>query len=143
MIERSTQDYKIYYDILEPKGSGGFGTVFKGKEKKTNELRAIKLIDLNKIRNNLSLTLDENEDIEENLKLCIDGIKKEFEIMKICSNKNNNSIKCYEYFINKNNFIIIMELCDKNLLELLMEKKLIYKRYFNSEEIFSNNEAIK
>ena len=28
-----------------------------------------------------------------------------------------------------------MELCDKNLLELLIEKKLVYKRYFSSEEI--------
>ena len=54
MTERATQDYKIYYNVLEYKGSGGFSTVFKGKEKKTNELRAIKVIDLNKFRDNLS-----------------------------------------------------------------------------------------
>ena len=56
--------------------------------------------------------------------------------MKICSNDNENSVKCYEYFMNNDKFIIIMELCDMNLLELLMEKKKVYKKYFNSEEIF-------
>ena len=136
MTERSTQDYKIYYDILDGKGSGGFSTVFKGKEKKTNELRAIKVIDLNKLRVNLSYEIDdEKDDIEEHFKLLLNGIKKEFEIMKICSNDNENSVKCYEYFMNDDKFIIIMELCDMNLLELLMEKKKVYKKYFNSEEI--------
>ena len=134
MKERSAQDYKIYYDILDGKGSGGFATVFKGKEKKTNELRAIKVIDLNKLRDNLSYEIDdEKDDIEEHFKLFLNGIKKEFEIMKICSNDNKNSVKCYEYFMNDDKFIIIMELCDMNLLELLMEKKKLYKRYFNSE----------
>ena len=133
MTERSTQDYKIYYDILDIKGSGGFATVFKGKEKKSNELRAIKVIDLNKLRDNLSYEIDdEKEDIEEHFKLFLNGIKKEFEIMKICSNNNENSVKCYEYFMNDDKFIIIMELCDMNLLQLLMEKKKVYKRYFNS-----------
>ena len=95
MTERSAQDYKIYYDALEYKGSGGFATVFKGKEKKTNELRAIKVIDLNKLRVNLSYEIDdEKDDIEEHFKLFLNGIKKEFEIMKICSNNNNNSVKC-------------------------------------------------
>ena len=34
MNEKSKQDYKICYDILDAIGSGGYGTVFKGKEKK-------------------------------------------------------------------------------------------------------------
>ena len=34
MAERSKKDYKIYYDILDVIGSGGYGTVFKGKKRK-------------------------------------------------------------------------------------------------------------
>ena len=33
-----------------------------------------------------------------------------------------NSVKCYEYFYNEENFVIIMELCDKNLSQLLKER---------------------
>ena len=83
MNEKSKQDYKICYDILDAIGSGGYGTVFKGKEKKTNELRAIKVIDLNKIVENLLYNYDPGE-IKEQLKLCINGFITEFENMKIC-----------------------------------------------------------
>ena len=55
--------------------------------------------------------------------------------MEKCCNNNNNSVKCYEYFNKDNNFAIIMELCDKNLLQLLIEKKEEDHRYFNSQEI--------
>ena len=48
---------------------------------------------------------------------------------------NNNSVKCYEYFNNDNNFTIIMELCDKNLSKLLMDKFIEKQKCFNSGEI--------
>ena len=67
-INRSNKDYKDYYEIGEGIGSGGFGIVYKGKEKKTNELRAIKVIDLNKIRENPMYEIDENQNIEEKSK---------------------------------------------------------------------------
>ena len=51
-------------------------------------------------------------------------------------NDNNNSVKCYEYFNNENYFVIIMELCDNNLLQLLKERMSENGRGFNSEEIF-------
>jgi len=52
--------------------------------------------------------------------------------MNICSKNNINSVKCYEYFINNDYFVIIMELCDKNLSKLLLERK----KTFNLKEIF-------
>ena len=134
MAERSSQNYEEYYDIIKVIGSGGYGSVFKGREKKTNELRAIKIMDINKIRENLIYKYEVGE-IEEQVKLCINGFIKEFEIMKICSKDNKNSVQCYEYFNNNNNFIIVMELCEKNLLQLLMERIKEYKRCFNSKEI--------
>ena len=135
MNERSNKNYKDYYDIIEDIDSGGYGTVYKGREKKKNELRAIKVMNLNKIRENLIYEIDEDDDIEEKIKYYINGFIEEFEIMKKCCYNNNNSVKCYEYFNNDNNFVIIMELCDKNLSQLLLEKKKKDNRYFNSEEI--------
>ena len=44
MTERASQNYKDYYEII--KGiSGGFGTIYKGREKNKDELRAIKVMD--------------------------------------------------------------------------------------------------
>ena len=83
MDESSKKDYKIYYDILDVIGSGGYGTVFKGKKKNINELRAIKVIDLNKIKESLLFKYELTE-IKEQMKLIINGFIAEFEIMKIC-----------------------------------------------------------
>ena len=136
MVDRISQNFRQYYDILgEAIGKGGFGCVYKGKEKKTNKLRAIKIIDKSQIIGDLLYYYDKVE-IGEQLKLCIDGFKTEFDNMKICSKNNNNSVKCYEYFNNDNNFIIIMELCDSNLQKLLQDRILKDNKCFNSEEIF-------
>ena len=127
MEERLNQDYKKYYKILDGIGSGAFGMVYKGIEIETNELRAIKVIQLDKIKE--SILAYEDEEPEKKLKECIDGFIKECENMKICS--NINSVKYYEYFIDENNIIIIMELCDCNLSQLLIKKK-----GFNDKEIY-------
>ena len=48
-IKREEQDYTNYYEILENSiGKGFFGEVCKAKNKKTNEVRAIKVIDKEK-----------------------------------------------------------------------------------------------
>ena len=114
MIERSQQNYKKFYETLDVIGIGGYGCVYKGKEKETKELRAIKVMDIEKIKDNL-LSQYELKDIKKQLKLCIDGFIEEYNNMKICSNNNINSVKCYEYFNNENYFAIIMELCDKDI----------------------------
>ena len=131
MTERTNQSYNEYYEKKEFIGNGAFASVYKGIDKKTKELRAIKIINKKTIGESL-LSQYEKEEIKEQSKLCVDGFKKEFEIMKICSNNNNNSVKCYEYFNNKDNFVIIMELCDQNLSQLLnkrFKKDLIQKKY--------------
>ena len=134
MNERTTQKYEDYYDIIKVIGNGAFGCVYKGKEKNKNELRAIKVMDLDKIKENLLNNYDV-EDLKEHLKLNIEGFIKEFENMKICSINNNNSVKCYEYFINEEYFVIIMEYCDKDLSKLLMQKISGNEKGFSSEEI--------
>ena len=135
MSDRIKTNYKEYYEIIEPIDSGAYGYVYKGREKSTKELRAIKVISLEKIKDNLLSQYGTNE-IEEQLNLCINGFIEEFNNMKICSNNNNNSVKCYEYFNNKDNFVIIMELCDQNLSQLLKQRFINEKKGFNPEEIY-------
>ena len=136
MEERIKQSYKEYYEPIEIIGTGGYGYIYKGRDKKTKELRAIKIIDIEKIEENLSSQY-EKEEIKEQLNLCIEGFIEEFEVMKICSNNNINSVKCYEYFNNEDNFVIIMELCDNNLLRLLNKRIKEKGKGFNIEEIYN------
>ena len=131
MTESIREDYKKYYDIIDIIVNGTYGFVYKVKEKITNELRSIKVMDLNKIRKNF-MNIYEEEEIKKQIKLCIDGFITEYNKMKICYNNNINSVKCYEYFNNENYFAIIMELCDIDLATLLLKKK---KDKINKEEI--------
>ena len=134
MDNRSDNNYKNYYILGDIIGVGAYGRVYKGKKKETNELRAIKIIDINQIKENLSYQYELSE-LESQMNLCIDGFIKEFQIMKLCSDNNNNSVKCYEYFSTKESFVIIMELCDTNLSKFLLDKMEKDKNYFNSKEI--------
>ena len=134
MSERSKQNYNNYYETINYIRLCRFGYVYKGRDKETKELRAIKIIDKEKIRKKLSSQYEIKE-IENQLKIYIEGFIQEFENMKICSRNNDNSVKCYEYFNNKDNFVIIMELCDENLLRILKKRIENDKRGFSSEEI--------
>ena len=131
MEKTSNYDYTKFYDNLVRIGNGVFGVVYKGRELKSNELRAIKVIQLDKLKKNIFKNNKENEAPEKKLQECIDGYINECENIKICSNRN--SVKYYEYFYDGNNFGIIMELCDSNLSQLLLEKK---EEGFNEEEIY-------
>ena len=52
--ERANKNYEDYYEKMEPIGNGAFGTVYKGIEKGKGELRAIKVIDLQGVKTNLT-----------------------------------------------------------------------------------------
>ena len=55
MDERKYCDYKDYYDKLDVIGSGGFGIIYKGREKGTKKEVAIKEIDLEQMEQNIIL----------------------------------------------------------------------------------------
>ena len=121
MDKRIYHDYTKYYGNLVKKGNGVITRIYKGREKKTNELRAVKVIQFEKLKRNIVSSENENK-----LKDC--------ENVKILS--NISSVKFYEYFNDENNFIIIMELYDSNLLQLLFKFNENIK-HFNLFEIFS------
>ncbi len=130
MNDREKDDYKNYFIVGENIYKGIFSTIFKGIDKTTNESRAIKIIDLNLIKDEI-LKKRNSSDIDKILKSYIDILIMKFENLKECSKNNINSVKYYEYFINENEFIIIMELCDDNVLNILNKNQ----KGFNSKEL--------
>ena len=138
MEKREEQDFRKYYDVIgEPIGSGGFGKVYKAKDKEKNENRAIKVMDKNKIKNEyFSIYLCEIP--EEDMKSYIDSFENEIKCMKILEGKNKeniNTVKFYEYFHTENEFAIVMELCDDNLTNLFRCKKK--DEGLNRDEIYN------
>ena len=107
------------YEITKTLGKGKYGLIKLGKNKKTNEEVAIKILCKTNMRND-QLTL----------------IKTEIDILKICHHKN--IIKIYDIFENENFFYIIMEYCSGGDLFSYLERnkfhiperqscKIIYK----------------
>jgi serine/threonine protein kinase len=136
MEERKNSDYTKYYENIELIGTGGFGYVYKVREKgKENNFRAVKVIKLDHLRESI---INESglDNLEENVNSHISDYIKEYEIMKICSENNVNSVKCYEYFQSEESFAIVMELCDKNLYQILNEKRKKCNEGFKPEEIY-------
>jgi surface protein len=119
-------DFRNYYNIVEKIGAGGFGVVYKTIKKDTEEKRAIKIIDKQRIRDDYM-----NENFtpisEEEMKAHIDKLINEIKNMKIVEdNKNENTVRSYECFDNQKEFCIVMELCDNSLTKVFAERKQPY-----------------
>jgi serine/threonine protein kinase len=128
-------NYKEKYINLKKIGEGGYGVIYKANIKNTNELRALKVINKELLKENITKNFILADEAEEEYKKCINCFMNEIENMKICSqyNTNNNSVKFYEYYDTEKEFIIVMELCDDNLFSLLQERK----KGLNKEEIYN------
>ena len=128
-LKMNNNNYKDYYDIIKEIGNGLFSSVYKAKVKDKEEFVAMKVIDKEKIK-----TAIRNE-------YCKQDVEKEYyqyanfdneiKFMKICGENNENSVKYYKHFETNNKFVIIMELCDGNLIDLI---KL--KNDFNIDDIY-------
>ena len=133
---RTNQDFNKYYEInyLEGKlGESGYGIIYKAKDKRTGEMKAIKKVDITAIRNHWKHHANEiRQPTNDDLKPYYKGFFNEINNMKILQGKNNqnqNTVIFNEYFNTKESFAYIMELCDGNLLHYIMDKNL------NIEEI--------
>ena len=128
------KDYKDYYDLEEKIKDTNYGSLYKAKNKMTNEKKAIKIIEKKKFKDNFRNN-HLRDPTNEEMKSYIDKYIKEIDYMKIMEGKNkenNNIVKYYEHFENEDEFAIIMELCDDNLLNFSISRK----NSFKPEEIF-------
>ena len=129
----TNRDYKKYYNVGKRIGGGGFGEVFEAKLKRNNKDRAIKIMDKIKIREEI-FKKKIRKATEEDMKPYIDGFYNEITVMEMLESEkdNDNTVKFYEFFDTDNEFVIVMELCDENLLDFLAKKE----RPFNCREIY-------
>jgi len=124
---RKKKNYEDYYDILIKIGETTFATVYKGKEKRTGEDRAIKVFNKEGVRADLIRQYIQDKDDE--MKKLTEYFKNEINNMTIMNKnkENENIVKLYEYFDSKKEFIIIYELCDTNLLDNLAKREDPFK----------------
>ena len=88
--------------------------------------KAIKLLDKNKINNEIKAYEFREINIEETNSCIKDDLMKYIETIKIIEEKNKeneNTVKYYEYFDNDKEFVIVMEYWDDNLLHEMAERK--------------------
>ena len=119
---RRESDFSLNYEIIKKIGGHkGYNSVYKVKFKKTNEEKAIKIFNLDKISfMNPNQINNEIKEIIENMKI-FEGKNKE----------NENALKCYGCYKNKNELVIVMDLYEKNLEKYYLERN----NPFNYEEI--------
>ena len=126
--------FRKYYEIDEFLGSGGFADIYNGINIKTNENVAIKVAGTDTIQTYLINHNIPND--EENMKKFINILTNEVKYMKIIQQENEgtneNVVKIKDCFYDNNEFAIIMELCDTNLYNHVLDKD----RGLNSEEIY-------
>ena len=141
--EEEEKEEKIYekkyyhniYEIANKIGETRFATIYRAKVKGSGELRAIKIFDKSKVRKEFKRK-NFREATEEDIKPYIISFINEINHMKMVEGQNNeniNTVKFYEYYDNENEFVIVMELCDDNLLSLVSHRN----QKFNIEEIYN------
>jgi surface protein len=132
MDKMKGDDFRKDYDIEKDDiGHGSYGTVYKATKKDTKEVRAIKLIDIEKFKkdceaNGHYLTEKEINDF-------IKSIKGEITIMQKMegeNQQNKNTVKFYEYYYKENKEIaIVMELCDENFAKMIGTRRMNNKKF--------------
>ena len=124
------QEYN--YEIIEPINQTQFTSIYKAKllnYKNEGEFIAVKKIFKDKIKKQMKYIKHKKVLTEEDFISEIQKFNKEIKNMEIC--QCENSVKIYDFFDKEKEFIIVMELCDKNLLDILLERE----KGLNAEEI--------
>lgn len=110
------EDFNSKYELIEKLGKGGFGEVYKVKDKTLSRLCALKIIGLNKLAG------DDEKERESTKQLFIR------EAQNLAQFRHTNIVEVYEVGGLDNIPYIVMQFVDgKNLLDLITEKgKLSY-----------------
>ena len=112
--------YEDFYKNIKEIGSGPFSTVYKAKAKDKEEFVAIKVTNKERIKTALRNEYSKQDIRQEYYQ--ITNLENEVKYMKICGENNENSVEYYKHFETENEFVIVMELCDGNLMDLIKLK---------------------
>ena len=121
-------DFRNYYEIIEEIRTKKFEVIYKAKEKKSGELRTIKILEKSKIIKCLnesyknSLSDEEKKSfIEPDIEGWLEGINN----MKILENNNIDKylVKIYDYFDTEEELAIVMELYDEDWSMFISKRK--------------------
>ena len=145
-------DYSKYYTIIRTIGQSGFCYIYEAQNKKTEEKKALKVMELGLIKQDIRSKGE--EPTEKKLLPYIECFYNEAKYMNILQGQNNfneNAVLLDEFFENKNEMAISMELCDTNLFDHLSDKEVdlnseeiyyILKQLNNSFEIMNKNKIL-
>ena len=127
--------FRKYYEIENEICVSRYATIYKAKIKKTGEYRALKIFAKSTI---IAEFINQyiRRPTEEEINLYIDNFYNEIKLMKIIQgNKKENkyTVKIYDSFETKEELVIVMELCDDNLLNFLANRNEAFK----PEEVFN------
>ena len=126
-------------------GNGEFSKIYKAFLQNSNETRAIKIIDKNKIKYLYKQKNLFEPDVEA-MKVYINCFLNKLIINKIAEGENQdnkNSVKYYEYYNTAENFIIVMELCDDDMLNYLSKNPKDLNKEKKYEIINQINNTLK
>ena len=128
---RINKGYKEYYEVEEILGEIGYAKIYKAKDKATGEMKAIKIVKKDEIKNYWKKhTKEIKKPNDDDLNPYFNGYFNEVNHMKILqgiNNLNQNTVIFNEYFNTKENFAIVMELCDGNLVDYIKDKDLKFE----------------
>jgi serine/threonine protein kinase len=136
---KKKMDFREFYDQSDFLDFSTYANIYKGRVKdKNGKEKAIKIMDKTLIKSQLQekYAFDKKK-IDEELKKIIKGFYNEvnhMEILQGLNNENQNTVIFDEYFNTNKEFVIIMELCDDNLLDYFLREKE-RKHKLNPEEI--------
>ena len=121
------QDYTKLYKLIKVIASTSNAKIYIAREIKTNEFRAIKIYNKKIIIGSFRRNNIKNPSYNE-INPYIKGFLNEVNLMEMIEEDENNKFnkytaKFYEHFHTKNEFIIVMELCDNNLLNAFLESQ--------------------
>ena len=108
ILSNATEDFASKYDLIQEIGRGGFSTVFKCKEKATEQIFAVKVIDLRPLR------LRERFNPSR--------LRREVDIMRRLNHPN--IIKFIEVFETPDHLMMVMEYCPGDeLFDVILARK--------------------
>ena len=122
------------YELGRSRGSGAFGNVYEVTVRENGEKRAVKIIEKENIINSFLEDNDLKEPTKEQKIALFEEVNEEIKIMEKVEGKNKenkNTVKFYEKLENENQIVIIMELCDNDLLKFVSKNGP-----FNDKEIY-------